>query len=187
MGLVVHVSRDVEILRADVEDWEAIGGLREYLEGSRANNYISADPQSLKAFLHHSFTFPERVGLLLCRWQGRLVGMAAVLLVDQPVVVVPGLRSSRQAFIHSVYILPWVWDWDRSRQLRVPGRVGVAMSEGIEKWATFPRSDGGGGARFIYGNVRLDGNFGAFARKFGYEKQSVVIGKSLVSSEVDHG
>ena len=180
MNLTVHAAKDVQVTRADIEDWPDIMNLRGYLTRSKAENYISADPESLKGFLHHAYTYPERVGLLLCWWKSDLVGMAAVLLVDQPVVTTPGVGVTRQAFIHSVYITPWVWDALKVEKISVPGYVGAEMSAGIDIWATSPRSDGGGGARFIYGNVRLDGHFKAFSRKFGYERQSVVIGKSLV-------
>lgn len=174
-----HEGKDTRVTRADIEDWPEILGLREYVVTSRAVNYISAEPEALKGFLHHSYTYPERVGLLLCWWGEHLVGMAAVLIVDQPIVANPGVGLTRQAFIHSVYIAPWVWDRSRVVKIRVPGYVGKEFCSGIEKWAKHPRNDGMGGAKFIYGNVRLDGNFSGFLRKFGFERQSVVVGKPL--------
>lgn len=179
MKNLIHQGHDIQITKAEVDDWTDILSLREYVIHSKANNYITADLDSLKAFLHHAYTYPEKVGFLLCWWGPTLVGMTALLLTDQPVVTSPGIAFARQAFIHSVYIAPWVWNRSRVEKIRVPVYAGEELMAGIEKWALAPRPDGLGGAKFIYGNVRLDGNFRAFFEKYGFERQSVVIGKPL--------
>lgn len=173
MKLQVHAYRDILVERADIDSWHDILRLREYVQDSRAINYISAEPEALKGFLHHSFTYPDRIAFLLCWWKEELIGMAAVLIVDQPVVSSPGVALNRQAFIHSVYIAPWIWDRSRVEKIPIPRYAGEEFCAGIEKWSRER------GARYIYGNVRLDGNFNGFLRKFGFERQSVVVGKPL--------
>lgn len=177
---LIHSEKDIQVTTADIEDWHDILALREYVVNSKATDYITTDPAELKAFLHHSYTMPERVGFLLMWWKGHLIGMVGLLLTDQPVVTSPGIAFSRQVFINSVYIAPWIWkNGDRVEKERVPVYAGKEFLEAMSKWGRAPRSVDGKGATYIYGNVRLNGNFAAFFEKYGFERQSVVIGRPL--------
>jgi hypothetical protein len=119
--------------------------------------------------LVNSTIFPS-CGLLVLEWSGRLIGLAAMLLIDAPKPGVVGGQIQRHAFVHSVYIDSYLPD---DPPIKVPGKAGEVMCLGMEQWGK------NGGATYIYGNVRMDGNLGALYRKFGWSAQHYVVGKEF--------
>lgn len=154
---------------AGVEDWQALKHLHAKLQMDKARNYISCSLEELESFLLNSKLFPQ-VKLLVVEWDRRIAGLAAMMLIDAPQMGQTGVYAQRvrHVFIHAAYVPSWV-----GVKERVPREAGPKLWEAMEGWSKQM------GACFIYGNVRLDGNFNAFERKYGLKKQHVVIGKNL--------
>ena len=164
------------VTNASLDDWQDIKVLVHELQESRFSAILGADINGMECWLHNSKLFPQSVGLLLLRWEGRLVGLCALMAVDAPEPGSLGLggnvRTQRHGFIHSVYIAPYADE-------KVPQCAGQVLLKGIEQWARER------GAVYLYGNVRLDGRFGALWRKFGLSPQHGVIGRAIPSTQVE--
>lgn len=185
MQQVVYRQGDAWVGPVGIDDWTDIRHLQKEFSETRFQDYISGTLEELETFYVKSRAWPERVGFLQVRWQEHLCGLAALLLVDAPQLGKSDKPVDRQCFIHSVYIAPKIVVFPAyhgmvvGRTHRVPGYVGKVMCEGMVRWAKAPRPDGLGGATKLFGNVRLDGNFGGFARKFGFLKTHSVVVKEL--------
>ena len=177
MQELIHRQDDAWVGPVSINDWPEIRDLQREFSKTRFQNYISGTLAELETFYVKSRAWPERVGFLQVRWMGHLCGLAALMLVDAPQLGNSENPVDRQCFIHSVYIAPRVQVLQSST--RVPAYVGKVMCEGMERWAKRPRPDGLGGATKLFGNVRLDGNFGGFSRKFGFLKTHSVVVKDL--------
>lgn len=182
MQQVVYRQDDAWVGPVGIDDWPDIKHLQKDFEGTRFQNYVSGTLPELEAFYVRSRAWPEQVGFLQVRWNDHLCGLASLLLIDSPQLGSADRPVDRHCFIHSVYIAPKITECHGTaggRTHRVPGYVGKVMCEGMVRWAARLRADGMGGATKLFGNVRLDGNFGGFARKFGFMKTHTVVVKDL--------
>lgn len=168
----------ITVRPAELNDWESLKDLHYKLQRDKARNYISCNINELEAFFLNSKLFPQ-VRLLVVDWQIRpgwntVVGLAAMMAIETPRMGDTGVYRNRviHCFIHAAYVPSWVIP-DRMNKMRVPPEAGPELWKHMEEWA---RSVG---ACFIYGNVRLDGNFRAFEKRYGLKKQHIVIGKEL--------
>lgn len=164
---------EFEVTNATLDDWADIKQLVLQLGDSKFSAIVGATPEEAQGFLINSITHPAGVGLLLLRWQGRAVGLCALMAMNSPKPGTLGVYAETQVhcFIHSVYIRPSYGDGQWAT--KVPPEGGNHMMLGIEEWARARR------AVWIYGNVRLDGRFGGFWRKFGMGAQHGVAGKGV--------
>lgn len=161
---------------AQLNHWEAIKGVAARLRDSRFSAFVGGEEAELEGFLVNSLTVPQAVGLLLLTMGDTPIGLAALIIVDCPK---PGrlgtqVQVERHGFIHSVYIDPFFPDGSK-----VPGEAGQAMLLGVEQWCRAR------GAVYLYGNVRLDGRFGALWRKFGLSPQFGTVGKAIPSTQLE--
>lgn len=168
----------ITIRPANVDDWERLKDLHFRLQTDKARNYISCSLSELESFLVNSKMFPQ-IHLLIVDWQIRpgwntIAGLAAMMAIEAPRMGDMGVYRGKvvHAFIHAAYVPSYVIP-DRMHKLKVPKDAGIELWKAMEGWA---RSIG---ACFIYGNVRLDGNFAAFEKKYGLKKQHIVIGKDI--------
>lgn len=168
----------ITIRAAGMDDWDRLKDLHFRLQTDKARNYISCSLPELESYFLNSKLFPQ-ITLMVVDWQIRpgwnaVVGLAAMMLIDAPQLSQTGVYAKpvRHCFIHAAYVPSWVMP-DRMEKLKVPSECGPELWKAMEGWAKKH------GACFIYGNVRLDGNFAAFEKKYGLKKQHVVIGKNL--------
>lgn len=165
---------EINVATATLDDWQDIKVLVDQLSASRFTNIVGANRDEASGFLLNSLVAPDGVGFLMLRWMSELIGMAALMAINAPKPGTLGVyaQCQRHCFINSVYIRPDI------AGVKVPKEAGSHMLLGIEAWARAR------GAVWMYGNVRLDGRFGALWRKFGMAPQHGVAGKG-VSSGLD--
>lgn len=174
-----------EVSQAGLDDWAEIKALVQELQRSPASQYVGCQISEAEALLVNSIT-NYHTGFLVLRfnkegWRTGICGMVSMLIVDAPRAGQIGFTPTRQGFIHSVYISPQAelqGPRNTATELKLPYEAGLAMMDGIEHWS---RSRG---ATWIYGNVRLDGRFGGFWRKFGMKPKVMCVGKSLQKIQV---
>lgn len=179
---------------ATLNDWPQIKDLHARLQTDKARNYIASTIEELEAFLVNSITFPQ-VSLLVLEWEMEkgtyLVGIAAMMLIQAPQLGQIGVHNKLavHCFIHAVYIPSWIRA-TTGEKLRVPLQHGVDggsdQDAGALMWNSMVAWAEAHNASYIYGNIRLDGNFGAFEKKYGLTKRFTIIGKEI-GNEVKHG
>ena len=171
-------SSDITAAPATIDDWPGIKACIARLRASRFSSYVSSTDQEAEGFFVNSRQFPDKVGFLILKWGAHVCGVVALLAIDAPKPGTIGVYTElvRHCFIHSVYIDPWVPTLGGKR--RIPMEAGKVFYEAIENWGRTR------GATFIYGNVREDGHFDAFLRKFGLRVQHKVVGRVIEHGQV---
>lgn len=163
------MERSYKVTQACLDDWQNIQALWASFRNTRFSAYISGDLPGLEAVLCNSYSFPDKVAVLLL-WETypsstftqRLVGMLVLFLHTSPSLEKHGLALQINGFIHSVFIQPGV-----------KARAGKILLEAAESWSAAR------GATHIFGNVRVDGNLSAFHRKYGFKPTHSVIIKEI--------
>ena len=172
-------SSDITAAPATIDDWLGIKACIARLRASRFSQYVSSTNQEAEGFFVNSRQFPDKVGFLILKWGDYVIGVVALLAIDAPKPGTIGVYTElvRHCFIHSVYIDPWI-PVDPGRRIQVPMEAGKVFYAAIENWGRVR------GATFIYGNVREDGHFDAFFRKFGLRVQHKVVGRVIEHGQV---
>ena len=153
------------VRQVDLVDWSSIKELQKEVEGSRAERFIYAGDDELKAAFFNSHFDSSRVALLGLWDYDVLRGMTSLFLLAQPQMHITGAPISVNAFIQSVYISP-----------QARPRAGFFLLESMDLWARQRN------APLLLGNIfPREGRVNAFVKKYGFEPYHTVIGRRVTN------
>lgn len=151
---------------ATLDDWAGLKRLVDWIRRDPAFSKILAITEAeMEAALVNSRLpqIPYRLQVVVEGKWNKVLGFAICCLHSGSQMYSPGAESGQpNCYIHAAFVSP-----------AAPRRAGLLLYQGVEDWA---RS---GNALQLYGNVRLEGSFGGFARKYGLKPLYTAIGKVL--------
>lgn len=169
--MTISVNTDCEVYPATLDDWQEIKDLYNHFQETKATVFIQAELPDLQSYLANSLTMPDKVGFVLLRYHGHLIGMASLCIVLNQQISEMGVQVVPQGFINAVYIRPSYTDGESCRT--VPHEAGKMLCWGIEQWAALRN------AEYVFGNVRTEKRNTGFVRKYGFRLMHQVIGKKI--------
>lgn len=156
-----YYTRPVELA-----DWESLCKMVRFISLSpKFSKILAVDEAKMEVALVNS-RLPDKMSpirLQVVHSASKVVGYAIIYICQPPATDIPGcLIGPSQCFIHSMFVYP-----DAGKE------AGLVLIQGIEE---FGKSFG---AKLLYGNVRMDGHFGAIKRKYGMKPLYIAIGKEI--------